>query len=203
MLYIFLNPKKKINNLILKMIETHEITFKVFYPQNKDELLGYDIKDSENSIALSILSKVIFPKSFLSNFKNSYNIHPGTKNYPGFGYNFALLNNEIEYGAVCHHMEEEIDSGDIILESNFLIHETESVDTLQFKTYLHILIIFNDFIDNYISKKLDNLKRVQWSRKPYLKEEFIQMAEKIEDDNLKEKFTRYPDKETPLVERYF
>ena len=69
--------------------------------------------------------------------------------------------------------------------------------------FTDVYCIFNDFIDNYISKKLDNLKKVQWSRKPYLKEEFIQMAEKIEDDNLKEKFTRYPDKETPLVERYF
>ena len=44
-------------------------------------------------------------------------------------------------------MKKEIDTGDIIIESNFEISELESVDTLQFKTYFHVLIVLMNFIN--------------------------------------------------------
>tara|TARA_A100001015_G_scaffold227154_1_gene256575 strand:+ start:892 stop:1500 length:609 start_codon:yes stop_codon:yes gene_type:complete len=202
MLYIFLNPKKKINGSIIKLIENANIEFDIFYPETKKDLEMLKINNKESTL-LSILSKVIFPNKFLDRFKYTFNIHPGTKDYPGFGYNFALLNNAIEYGAVCHFMEEKIDSGDIILESNFVVSENESIDTLQFKTYLHILTILSDFLDNYKSSSLESLQKIKWTRPPYLKKDFLNTINQINDPNLKHKFTHYPDNDLPIVEKYF
>ena len=203
MLYLFLNPNKNINNLILKIIESYKIDFQVFYPKSKNQLSDFYLENNGNITILSVLSNVIFPKDFLEMYKSCYNIHPGTKKYPGFGYNFALLNNEDEYGAVCHIMEERIDTGQIILESNFIIDKNDTVDKLQFKTYLHILAIFNDFIINFTKDKLDNLNKISWDRKPYLKKDFLEMCENISDTKLLEKFMNYPDGEVPMVEKYF
>ena len=47
------------------------------------------------------------------------------------------------------------------------------------------------------------LKKNKWTRKPYLKKDFLEMIEKIDDKDTKELFTKYPDSDKPLVEKYF
>ena len=53
-------------------------------------------------------------------------------------------------------MEEAIDSGDIIIESNFDVSKYETIDSLQFKTYLHVLLVLNEFIKNYRNNNLES-----------------------------------------------
>ena len=203
MLYIFLNPNKKLNSHICHILDKSQLDYEIHYPNSINDLDDIDLEHNSSNIALSVLSKVIFPEKFLVQFDSAFNIHPGPKDYPGFGYNFALLNNEKNYGAVCHYMKKEIDTGDIIIESNFEISELESVDTLQFKTYFHVLIVLMNFINCLKNKTLFNLKKNKWTRKPYLKKDFLEMIEKIDDKDTKELFTKYPDSDKPLVEKYF
>ena len=203
MLHVFLNPKRNINKIIKNILDNGDIEYRTYFPNDKNDLFNYEIVGSKSATSLSILSKVIFPKKFLLKFENSFNIHPGTKDYPGLGYNFALLNNELQYGAVCHYMEEAIDSGDIIVESNFDVSKHETIDSLQFKTYLHVLIVLNKFIENYRNNNLQSLPKRKWTRTPYLKKDFLNKFDEIEDEILKNKFMHYPDGKTPLVEKLF
>ena len=74
---------------------------------------------------------------------------------------------------------------------------------MQFKTYLHVLIVLNEFIKNYRNNNLESLPKRKWTRTPYFKKDFLNKYDEIEDEILKSKFMNYPDGEIPLVEKLF
>ena len=91
MLHVFLNPKRNINKIIKNILDNGDIEYRTYFPNDKNDLFNYEIVSPKSAISLSILSKVIFPKKFLLKFENSFNIHPGTKYYPGLVYNFLVF----------------------------------------------------------------------------------------------------------------
>ena len=60
------------------------------------------------------------------------NFHPGPNNYRGSfgGLNFALLNNEKQFGVTAHLINENIDDGEIIECRKFNIYKSDCLDSL-------------------------------------------------------------------------
>jgi hypothetical protein len=61
---------------------------------------------------ISFLSPWIVGPEALARARAAINFHPGSSDYPGSGcYNFALYEGARDYGPVCHHMLERVDTG--------------------------------------------------------------------------------------------
>ena len=96
----------------------------------------------------------------------SINFHPSPPTYPGSGgVNFALYNNDRKFGITIHLMNNQIDSGDIIITKNFKINNNDNVESLLKKTHDVLLNSFINFTnqleengEKYI-KEMIKLKR--------------------------------------------
>ena len=74
-----------------------------------------------------LLIKMDCPSASIKRAKDmAINFHPATPNYPGIGcINFALYECASTYGATCHHMNKQVDTGEIIRVDRFqFIHLT-------------------------------------------------------------------------------
>lgn len=128
---------------------------------------------------ISFVSPWIIPNSVLSSAqKASINFHPGSPNYPGTGcYNFALYECSKQYGVTVHHMEEKVDTGDIIMTSYFDISQFETVETLKLKSMNHLLFCFERII-SCISSDIPLPKSDEiWQRRPFKRKEMLNLFE--------------------------
>lgn len=128
---------------------------------------------------VSFISPWIIPDFILKSAKKaSINFHPGSPNYPGTGcYNFALYECSKQYGVTVHHMEEKVDTGDIIMTSYFDISEFETVETLKLKSMNHLLYCFEKIV-SCISLDIPLPKSSEtWCRKPFTRKEMYNLFE--------------------------
>ena len=95
---------------------------------------------------LSFLWHHKIPENVLKLGKTCLNFHPGSEKYGGFGYNFALYNNEKEYGVVCHHMNNQFDNGKIVKVIHFPLSEFDSVHSLKEVTHTYLIVLFRDIL---------------------------------------------------------
>ncbi len=125
--------------------------------------------DWEGNYIISYLAPWIIPKQLLSKAKKaSINFHPGPPEYPGIGCtNFAIYNNEEEYGITCHHMEPSVDTGKIIAVRRFPIEKSETVYSLTQKCYSYIHSLFYDISTFIINGRMLPFCQEEWKRKPY------------------------------------
>ena len=122
---------------------------------------------------LSYLSQWIIPAEVLANAKEGgINLHPGSPAYPGIGCtNFAIYNEEREFGITCHFMEPKVDTGRIIKVVRFPIHEKDTVYSITQRCYTIILHVFFELVDNFLQGKKPEAGHEQWQRKPYTRKE--------------------------------
>lgn len=122
---------------------------------------------------ISYLSQWIIPNTILANAKiGAINLHPGSPSYPGIGCtNFAIYNNEKEFGITCHFMLPKVDTGGIIKVKRFLIHESETVYTLTQRCYSEINNVFFELVDNLLAGNVPTLSGETWLRKAYTRKE--------------------------------
>lgn len=128
---------------------------------------------------ISFVSPWIIPKSLLNAAqKASINFHPGSPDYPGTGcYNFALYEQSKKYGVTVHHMNEKVDTGKIIMTSNFDISPNETVETLKLKSMNHLLYCFEKimFLISH-DLPLPSSEEV-WNRRPFTRKEMYSLFE--------------------------
>ncbi len=115
---------------------------------------------------ISFLSPWIIPPSILHCVqKASANFHPGSPDYPGLGcYHFALYDDSKKYGVTVHHMEENVNAGNMIMTSDFDISPFETVETLKLKSMSHLLCCFEKIL-SYMSASsvnVDSRMRGKW-----------------------------------------
>ena len=101
------------------------------------------------------------------------NFHPAPPKYPGIGgYCYALYNKDKYYGVTSHFIDNGIDSGKIIFYDKFCINTNETVQSLQAKSYDHLLGLLlkvSQIIYSNIQLKPSNHR---WERSAYTKMEF-------------------------------
>ena len=78
----------------------------------------------------------------------SYNIHPSLlPKYPGLNpWREIFLNHEQECGVTLHRMTEQVDAGQIICQSSFLIEESDTMESARLKSDKEASIIIKRFI---------------------------------------------------------
>jgi len=129
----------KKNAVGLKLAKKYSIASKIINP--KDNLFEIKVlnKLKEENITLICLAGYmkILSKNFIKNFNGKIiNIHPSLlPKYRGLNtFSKILKNKEKMTGCTIHHVNENLDSGKIILKKKFDILENENVNTLKIKT---------------------------------------------------------------------
>lgn len=138
------------------------------------EKLPTKIHGWHGDIIISYLSRWIVPDVILEKAKKyAINFHPATPEYPGIGcINFALYDNVAEYGATCHHMNPDVDTGSIIRVNRIPVSPEDNVESLLQKTYGAQIELFYDVLDFIVKNESLPKEEYTWSRKPYTRKEF-------------------------------
>lgn len=141
----------------------------------------FPIKESDTmeefDLILSFVNPWIVPAWLLMRSKLSINFHPGPPEYPGIGCtNFAIYNEEKEFGVTCHHMVPKVDRGDIISVTRFPLYAGDTVYDLTQRCYANLLIQFKDII-RCILRGDKLLPIMHWARVPYTRAELDALCE--------------------------
>ena len=141
------------------------------------------IADWKGDILISYLSPWIIPAAVLENASlAAINFHPGSPAYPGIGCtNFALYNNEKQFGITCHHMLAKVDTGSIIAVSYFPIADNDSVWTLTQRCYEAIAALFLVVMEELKASGKFPISNEKWMREAYRRSELNELC-KISPD---------------------
>jgi methionyl-tRNA formyltransferase len=132
--------------------------------------------DWKGDYLISFLSPWIIPKKWLDKTKFAINFHPAPPEYPGLAcYNYAIYNQEREFGVNCHYMLPKIDSGKIIQVNRFPIKDNESVDSLRTKSRDKLIDLFYELSDCIISGRDFPSSNETWG-KPYTRKDLLKLC---------------------------
>ena len=164
-----------------------ESILKSYFPANEylsvrgdvGEHLNEELRWYDPEYIISFLSPWIIPRSLLQIAKTaSINFHPGSPDYPGTGcYNFALYECPEKYGVTVHHMQEQVDTGEIIMTSYFDLTPFDTVESLKIKSMNHLLYLFNSVLSIIAGGGTLPKSSESWSRKPFTRKDMIQLFE--------------------------
>lgn len=145
----------------------------------REEKFPEDLMHWKGDYIFSYLSPWIIPNSLLESAeKGAINWHPGPPEYPGIGCtNFALYNNEKDFGITCHYMLAKVDTGKIIEVRRFKILENDSVYSITKKCYSLILNSFYSIIEKISSGEPLLVSVDDWTRKPFTRKELDSLCE--------------------------
>ena len=132
----------------------------------------------QGDYVISYLSQWIIPEAILDcATKAGINFHPGNTFYPGIGCtNFAVYREEKTFGITCHHMNPKVDSGQVIVEKNFEVYETDTVYSLTQRCYAHILSVFFDIMEIILKGHELPVSTAIWQRKPFTRKELNELC---------------------------
>ena len=124
----------------------------VIFSGGRKDKLPADVLNWKGDLVVSFISSWIYPQSLLSNANMAaINFHPGSPEYPGTGCtNFAIYNGEKEYGVTCHHMNEGVDSGNIIAVKRFPVTGNDTVYQVTQHCYKLIEEMFYEIINDFL-----------------------------------------------------
>ena len=162
-----------IRNFILKNFQNPLIL-----AGNAGDPLPNSLLSWEGDYIISFLSPWIIPPEILEKSrKESINFHPAPPKYRGIGcYNFAIYNEESEYGVTCHKMIEKVDSGEIIACKYFPLYGTESVSALKEKSMVYLVQLFYEIIDLILKNKPLPRSNEKWAKIFYNKNKLQELC---------------------------
>ena len=133
---------------------------------------------SKYDICISYMSPWIIPEKMLLAIKDfAINFHPGPPEYRGIGCtNFAIYNNESEYGVTAHLMDHKVDSGRIIRVRYFPILTEDSLFRLTQKCYKQMLKLFYDVLGYYVKHGKLPKSNKKWTRRLYTRKELNELC---------------------------
>jgi methionyl-tRNA formyltransferase len=140
---------------------------------------------------ISYLSRWVVPSEVLSQAgRAAVNFHPASPDYPGIGCtNFALYENAREYGATCHHMAAQVDTGAIIAVRRFPVLPEDDIASLLKRTYENQIALFLEIAPLMAQGKTLPSSTEKWSRRPFTRREFNELF-RITPDMDKEEIAR-------------
>ena len=149
------------------------------------------LKSWEGDYVISYLSRWVVPEYLLNKAKvAAINFHPASPEYPGIGCNnFALYEEDKEYGVTCHHMSPRVDTGALIAVKRFPVFPTDNVASLLARTYIFQLALFYEVISLILAGKELPISDEHWTRKPFSRKEFNDLM-RITPDMTKEEIAK-------------
>jgi methionyl-tRNA formyltransferase len=174
---LFLAKDKPFAREAASLIASHIINSDIIFGATQQLFPAYLLKKQFDYV-ISYVSPWIVPKQLLDNAKiASINFHPGPPEYPGIGCtNFALYNDEREFGITVHHMAEKVDTGRIIHVERFPIFKNDTVFSLTQRCYSFIHIAFVKIFYQILSGASLPTTHEKWKRKPYTRRELNELC---------------------------
>ena len=153
---------------LLKLFPQTEVVWShrsIKYPQ--------ELKSWTGDYVFSYLSQWIIPASTLNGAKvAALNWHPGPPQYPGIGCtNFAVYNQEKQFGITCHHMNPKVDTGSIVEVRRFPVAPDDSVFKITQSCYEEIAASFKSITEGIHSGDELPVCPEHWTREPYRRTE--------------------------------
>lgn len=196
---LFLAKQKPFSKDAADMIKLHFNEAVIIFG-NPDEPFPSGLLTKKFDYIISYISPWIIPKQVLNNVKTAaINFHPGSPEYPGIGCtNFAIYNNEKEFGITVHHMIDQVDSGDIIAVKRFPIFNNDTVYSLTQRCYAYIYTSFVEIFSLFLSNKPMPKSGEHWKRKPFTRRELNDLCiitKDMQENEIKRRIraTTYPD----------
>lgn len=124
----------------------------VHFAKKEDKILE-DILWYKPDYIISYLYPLIVPSWILTKAQiGAINYHPCPPKYPGlFGANFAIYNQDKEFGVTCHWMNPKIDSGPIIDVYTFPILPNDMLETMYERARQYNLIMYYNIMSLIIN----------------------------------------------------
>lgn len=146
---------------------------------NKSDPFPGELYNWKGDLLISFLAQWIIPNQLLANADlAAINFHPGTPTYPGIGCtNFAIYNDEKEFGVTSHHMLSRVDTGSIIAVRRFPIFNTDTVYSITQRCYVEMLHLFFEIISGTLQGKNFPESKEIWTRKPYKRKDLNELCE--------------------------
>jgi len=137
-----------------------------------------DVGWLEFDLLISFSSPWVIPKFLLDKPKvAALNFHPGPPEYPGIGCtNFAIYNEENVFGVTCHHMNEAVDTGQIVKVRRFPIFDEDGVKELTDRCYHHLYALFVDVVGGVVLGDELITAKEEWTRKPYTRQQLNELC---------------------------
>ncbi|MEI9946706.1 MAG: formyltransferase family protein [Chitinophagaceae bacterium] len=150
----------------------------IFFGDRK-ESLPYEVINWKGGLLISFISSWIYPKQLLESAAYAaINFHPGSPEYPGTGCtNFAIYNEEKEYGVTCHHMKASVDTGNIIAVKRFPLKQKDTVYDVTQHCYQLIEELFYEIMDCILQGNPLPTSGEKWQRKPYTRKQLDELCE--------------------------
>lgn len=150
----------------------------IIYQGKVTDPFPVDAFNDNPDILVSYLSAWVIPDEVLQKTRlYNINFHPGPPEYPGTGCtNFAIYNNEKEYGVTAHFMEKRVDTGKIIAIKRFALFDSDSVYSLSLKSYDAMLALFYEIIGDVLKNKKFPESGLTWKRKAYTRKELEELC---------------------------
>lgn len=154
--------------------------------QHVDGEFGYwgdklpeDIQWYQPDYLISYLCRWILPDSLLKTAKvAALNFHPAPPEYPGFApNNFALYDGATEFGVTCHHMATKVDTGAIVAVKRFPLFPSDTIATLQERTYTSQLALFYEVMGTILQGQPLPVSEEKWNPKATTRKQFDQLNE--------------------------
>lgn len=132
---------------------------------------------------ISYLSRWIIPDKILKCTKiAALNFHPAPPEYPGFApNNFALYDDAKEFGVTCHHMAPKVDTGAIVAVKRFPMFQTDTIASLQERTYTSQLALFYEVMAHVLRGEPLPVSDDKWNPKATTRKQFEQLNELTTD----------------------
>jgi len=169
--------------------------------------IPYISSDIEIDLIVSYLSPWIIPAKVLTRANRwAINFHPGSPEYPGIGCtNFALYRADAEFAVTAHHMEPQVDRGEIIAVEKFPIDTCDDVSSLTNKCYQHLEALAEFVLETAASTGALPKSELKWMRQPYTRKELnalCRIEPSMEEEEIKRRVraTYFPGKPGPYIE---
>ena len=171
-----------------KANDTYSSTAAAFIRQNfenpkiifsrREDLFPADLNEWSGDLLISYLAQWIIPARLLENSSfAAINFHPGPPEYPGIGCtNFAVYNDEKEFGITCHHMVPRVDTGAIIAVRRFPILESDTVYSITQHCYREILAVFYELMNQVLITGTLPVSNEIWKRTPYTRKQLNELC---------------------------
>lgn len=144
----------------------------------REESFPDSLNNWKGDLLISYLSQWIIPATLLKNTSfAAINFHPGPPEYPGIGCtNFAVYNNEKEFGITCHYMLDKVDTGKIIEVKRFAITNNDTVYNITQQCYEVILETFYKVMEELIETGKLPQSAEKWKRTPYTRKQLNELC---------------------------
>jgi len=132
-----------------------------FFDKNKFEILAEKILLEENIELICLAGFMqILSKNFIQNWENRIiNIHPSyLPHFKGLNAQEQAIRARAGYsGCTVHHVNAEIDGGEIILQKKIHLNENEDIESLSKKILKEEHILYPKALEITVSKILNNI----------------------------------------------